>query len=86
MPWGAAVTFHGEFDPLTINARDATTIGIVLGELITNALKHAFPPERAGEIWAKFERNADGIAMLIVEDDGKGLSAEVQSRSRGSAP
>lgn len=73
---GRTVTFHGEFDPLTINARDATTIGIVLGELITNALKHAFPPERAGQIWAKFARNADGIAMLIVEDDGKGLSAE----------
>ncbi|RYE86753.1 MAG: histidine kinase [Hyphomicrobiales bacterium] len=73
---GRTVTFHGTFDPLTINARDATTIGIVLGELITNALKHAFPDNRPGVIWAKLARNAEGVAVLTVEDDGKGLSPE----------
>jgi len=73
---GRNVTFHGQFDPVTINARDATTIGIVLGELITNALKHAFLPDRPGVIWSRFARNAEGIAMLTVEDDGKGLSPD----------
>ena len=71
---GRNVSFHGEFAPVTINARDATTIGIVLGELITNALKHAFETDQAGTIWAKFARNANGTAVLLVEDDGKGLS------------
>ena len=80
---GRSVTFHGEFDPLTINARDATTIGIVLGELITNALKHAFAPDRPGQIWAKFTRNAEGVAMLIVEDDGKGLSPDAAKSESG---
>jgi two-component sensor histidine kinase len=73
---GRNVAFHGDFAPVTINARDATTIGIVLGELITNALKHAFATDQAGEIWARFARNADGTATLVVEDDGKGLSEE----------
>lgn len=70
---GRKVEFSGDFEPVTINARDATTIGIVLGELITNALKHAFSPEATGTIWAKLSRNAEGVAVLTVEDDGRGL-------------
>ncbi len=73
---GRKVKFQGEFAPVTINARDATTIGIVLGELITNALKHAFAPDQPGTIWAKFSRNTDGTAVLTVEDDGRGLSEQ----------
>lgn len=70
---GRNVTFQGEFEPLLINARDATTIGIVLGELITNALKHAFPGDASGTIWARLKKTADGIAVLTVEDDGRGI-------------
>lgn len=70
---GRNVAFHGEFEPLTLNARDATTIGIILGELITNALKHAFPDDAAGNIWARLHANEAGVPVLTVEDDGKGL-------------
>jgi two-component sensor histidine kinase len=73
---GRNVTFQGEFEPLLINARDATTIGIVLGELITNALKHAFPGDASGTIWAKLKKTADGIAVLTVEDDGRGIPGD----------
>jgi two-component sensor histidine kinase/CHASE3 domain sensor protein len=80
---GRDVTFHGEFEPLTINARDATTIGIVLGELITNALKHAFPDGSPGTIWAKFGKSDSGAAVLTVEDDGKGLSVDGEKSDSG---
>lgn len=80
---GRDVTFHGEFQPVTINARDATTIGIVLGELITNALKHAFPDGGSGTIWARFGRGADGVAVLAVEDDGRGLSEDSEKSELG---
>lgn len=73
---GRDVAFHGEFEPVTMNARDATTIGIILGELITNALKHAFPEQAAGNIWARLRRDAEGKAVLSVEDDGRGLAPE----------
>jgi two-component sensor histidine kinase/CHASE3 domain sensor protein len=80
---GRNVTFHGEFEPLVINARDATTIGIVLGELITNALKHAFPDNAAGNIWSRFGKSADGVIVLVVEDDGKGLASDSAKSESG---
>ena len=80
---GRNVAFHGEFEPLTINARDATTIGIVLGELITNALKHAFPDGGSGTIWARFGKSGDGVAVLTVEDDGRGLSPDGEKSESG---
>ncbi|SFZ83254.1 Two-component sensor histidine kinase, contains HisKA and HATPase domains [Devosia enhydra] len=70
------VSFERDFDPLTINARDATTLGIMVGELITNALKHAFPGDRKGTIRIGMKREADGVVVLSVADDGVGLSAE----------
>jgi two-component sensor histidine kinase len=73
-----------EFEPLEINARDATTIGIVLGELVTNALKHAFPDGRQGSIRALLARDADGVITLTVEDDGKGYDGHAGEGGLGS--
>lgn len=67
------IAFVTQCDPVIIKARDATTIGIIAGELITNALKHAFP-DRKGHIWVRFARSA-GVSTLVVEDDGKGIIA-----------
>ena len=67
------IVFETQFEPIVIYARDATTIGIVLGELLTNALKHAFPDNRGGRIWATLFRNAAGQVTLGVTDDGAGM-------------
>lgn len=75
------VRFVTEFEPLTINARDSTTLGIVVGELITNALKHAFPGDRTGTIWASLRHEADGVLTLTVADDGVGVDADHRSES-----
>ena len=82
-PAAAGPVFHTELEPLVIKARDATTIGIVLGELVTNALKHAFPDGRAGRIWVRLLRDDAGAARLEVEDDGIGLAAEPSGPESG---
>lgn len=71
-----------DLDPLVISARDATTIGIVMGELLTNAIKHAFPGNRPGRIWARLKRE-DGVVSLIVEDDGCGLPQDLEQTDGG---
>ncbi len=72
-PAGTSITFIKEFEHLIIPARDATTIGIVVSELVTNAYKHAFGPDRAGTIKVGFGRGPGGVIALTVEDDGRGM-------------
>lgn len=83
LPGDRQVSFETDFDPLVISARDATTIGIVLGELLTNAIKHAFPNNRVGRIWARLKRGEDETASLIVEDDGEGLPQDLAQLESG---
>lgn len=67
------VSLVGEIDPFVISARDATTIGILVAELVTNALNHAFPDGREGRIIVRLNRDADGVPTLSVIDDGVGI-------------
>jgi two-component sensor histidine kinase len=46
---------------------------LIANELITNALKHAFPGPRRGEIVVRLRHDAESY-QLEVEDDGVGLS------------
>jgi two-component sensor histidine kinase/CHASE3 domain sensor protein len=66
------VTLSGQIDPIVISARDATTLGILLSELVTNAIKHAFPERRGGTIEVQLKRVAD-VPTLSVHDNGIGL-------------
>jgi two-component sensor histidine kinase/CHASE3 domain sensor protein len=68
-----AVALVGHIDPIVISARDATTVGILVGELVTNALKHAFPDGRTGTITVSLKRDEAGVPILVVADDGVGL-------------
>ncbi|PYE88729.1 sensor histidine kinase [Phyllobacterium leguminum] len=69
---GGRIKFETAFAPLNLNARDVTTIGIILGELVTNAVKHAFPDNREGIVSISFGRGEDGVLELAVADDGVG--------------
>jgi len=73
VPADKPITFHQDFVAKVIAARDATTLGIVVSELVTNAMKHAFEPGRGGNIWIRFLTSDAGVAELRVEDDGQGL-------------
>lgn len=52
----------------------AIPCALVVSELVTNALKHAFPGERAGRLTVRLERLPEGALRLTVEDDGVGLA------------
>ncbi|MBN1241912.1 MAG: hypothetical protein JXA15_04300 [Spirochaetales bacterium] len=51
----------------------AIPCGLVVNELVTNALKHAFPSGRPGSIKVGIRREADGVLELAVADDGVGM-------------
>ena len=51
----------------------AIPCGLVINELITNALKHGFAPGRGGRVRVELVKLEDGNLRLGVEDDGEGL-------------
>jgi two-component sensor histidine kinase/CHASE3 domain sensor protein len=70
---GGRVALRSELAPIEVGARDATTLGILVGELVTNALKYAFPEDRRGEIVIVLDRDDNGTPRLRVSDNGVGM-------------
>ena len=51
----------------------AIPLGLIVNELVTNALKHAFPAGRPGTITVGFHATPEGEGTLRVRDDGVGM-------------
>ena len=65
-----------------ISSREAVSLGLVVTELVINALKHAFPHGRGGAIAVRYGVEADGWAMSIG-DNGVGMPADAPTTKAG---
>lgn len=65
----------------TAVSSQAVSLGLIVTELVINALKHAFPGERAGEILVKYEVDGAGW-RLSVADNGIGRMDDASSSAR----
>ncbi|MBK8498881.1 MAG: tetratricopeptide repeat protein [Flavobacteriales bacterium] len=61
--------------PAKLDVDSAVPLGLVLNELLTNALKHAFPAERSGTIHVVLH-DKEELLVLEVADDGIGYAPE----------
>ena len=50
----------------------AVPLALLTTEILTNSFKHAFPNQRAGTISVRIAREPDGMAKLVIADDGVG--------------
>ena len=64
-----------DLDPVHLDINQAIPCALILSELVTNALKYAFPAGRPGDIWILLHREPDGTTQLTVGDNGVGLPA-----------
>jgi two-component sensor histidine kinase len=65
-------------DRLELSGSNAIALAMLTHELITNALKHAYPEGEAGPINVTLTRGRDGSVELRVADQGRGLPADFQ--------
>ena len=73
-PDGASPTITLKAQPIWVSTDQAVSLGVVVTELITNAVKYAYAPGQGGEIRVILEPDAESRrAILTVEDDGPGL-------------
>lgn len=67
------VKVHYDIDKLIIEHDHATSLALVVSELVTNSLKYAFPDGRGGSIWISMKcREEEGVFLSAV-DDGVGF-------------
>ncbi|WP_105421983.1 MULTISPECIES: sensor histidine kinase [Neorhizobium] len=59
-------------EPLSLTSDRAVSVGMIVTELLTNALKYAYPAGTEGEVRVLLKRRDEGSALLAVEDDGIG--------------
>jgi PAS domain S-box-containing protein len=58
---------------VSLSVDEAIPCGLIINELISNSLKHAFPDDRGGEITVTCRIGEDGRITLTVSDNGIGL-------------
>jgi len=66
------VSISSYFDKIIVSPKDASSIGLIVNELLTNSLKYAFDAEAGGEINVKLIKD-ENVARLTFSDNGKGL-------------
>ncbi len=83
-PFGQT-TLAVEADPVMLDIDTAIPCGLIVNELVSNALKHAFPNGRSGQIGVniRHEENEQQV-WLVVCDDGVGMPEDIDYRKTRS--
>lgn len=73
-PPGNVVRLQVNVAPLPLGIDRAVPCGLILNELVTNAIRHGFRDGRGGAITLTLVPDADDGWMIAVRDDGAGLA------------
>ena len=61
-----------------LRSEKAVAVGLIVNELVTNALKYAFPDERGGVVNVTLHGKTASELELVVEDNGKGCPEDAK--------
>ena len=70
--------------PVRLHISDATPLALIINELVTNALKHAFPGGRTGRIEIALRKNGVEKLEAVVHDDGIGIGGPGEEPGHGA--
>lgn len=69
---------------VSLDIDTAIPCGLIVNELVSNSLKHAFPRGQPGEILIELDVNQEGQHMLMIGDNGIGLPDKLDFRNTRS--
>ena len=77
---GSQVEVRLDLAPLLLPVDQAIPCGLIINELVTNALKYAFPDQRRGAVDIRLTESGRHV-LLEVKDDGVGLAGDIDLRN-----
>jgi len=78
------ITVSIDAHPLFIDAADASALGLILNEILTNSIKHAYPDGRSGCL-SLTVTNVDDRGVISLCDDGPGVPSIQRTKSIGTS-
>jgi PAS domain S-box-containing protein len=72
------IRFAVEGEEVFLNIDTAVPCGLIVNEILSNALKHAFPGGRGGEIIVALQQT-NGACVLTIRDNGIGLKPDSEN-------
>ena len=80
---GDRVRLRTNLTKIFLNLDVAVPCGLIINELVSNSLRHAFPEGRDGEVLVELHQVAADKATLLVADNGVGISQKAGANSLG---
>jgi len=77
------IKLNVDVDDVMLDINTSIPLGLIVNELVTNSLKHAFPPGKSGEINIKFH-SSDDKYLLEVKDNGIGFPKDIDYKNTES--
>lgn len=77
-----AVTLTLHADPIEVPPDEAVSIGVIVNELVSNAVKYAFPDGKGGSIVIALAEQAAGYTVSVA-DDGAGYDSSAPATGTG---
>jgi len=75
------IHLHMELEEAYLDINTAIPCGLIVNELVSNILKHAFPVGRKGEARIVLARPGGNKHLLVVQDDGIGFPENLDFRT-----
>jgi PAS domain S-box-containing protein len=72
----SGVTLQVEIENVSLSLDAAIPCGLIVTELVSNCLKHAFPEHRQGQIAVSLKAGESGSWTMIVRDNGVGFPVD----------
>jgi len=70
------INFSLQVQSIPVLIDTAVPCGLIINEILSNTLKHAFPGDRKGNIQICIERDKDATIVMDISDDGVGVPAD----------